>query len=124
MTTGTMEHVKVPDWGIDLRETDRPGVPPETTPRPFAQAHWITPARQAATVTVLKRAGLERLTPVFGTAEPPHGLSGKLRRAAYAVPDHLTRHWLLLMLADRVDVIESGVSDFFKRLRPTGTAAR
>ncbi len=44
--------------------------------------------------------------PVSGTAQPPRLLSGALRRAAYRIPDRRTSHWLLLLLADRVDVLE------------------
>jgi MYXO-CTERM domain-containing protein len=43
---------------------------------------------------------------VFGTAQPPYGLSGALRRGAYAIPEHRARHWMLLMLADRVELVE------------------
>jgi hypothetical protein len=39
-----------------------------------------------------------------------HGLSGRLRRAAYALPTHLTRHWMLLAMADRIDALESRVT--------------
>ena len=55
------------------------------------------------------RGVFEPRTPVFGTAQPPRGLSGRLRAAAYAIPDHFARHWMLLILADRVDVLESRV---------------
>lgn len=123
MKTGKMEHVGIPDWGVDLRETDRPGVPKETTPRPVAQAHWIVPERQMAMAPVLKRADLPQLTPVFSTAQPPHGLSGALRRMAYTIPDHRVRHWLLLLVADRVDVIESDVVGFLKRAWPVVAVA-
>jgi len=40
---------------------------------------------------------------------PPRGLSGLVRRAAYRVPDHRPRHWMLLLLADRIDVAESAL---------------
>jgi hypothetical protein len=63
--------------------------------------------RQTAEVKVFKRRGLDELTPVFGTAQPPHGLSGVLRRIAYHVPEHRARHWALLLMADRIDVLES-----------------
>jgi hypothetical protein len=48
------------------------------------------------------------LTPVFGTAQPPRGPSGVLRRAAYRIPEHRALHWLLLVVADRVDVAQHG----------------
>jgi hypothetical protein len=44
---------------------------------------------------------------VRSSAVPPSGLSGFLRRVAYRIPDHEPRHWLLLMLADRLDVAET-----------------
>jgi hypothetical protein len=44
--------------------------------------------------------------PVFGTAVPPRGLSGKIREAAYRWPDHHMRHWTMLLFADRVDAWE------------------
>ncbi|HYO51957.1 hypothetical protein [Archangium sp.] len=43
------------------------------------------------------------MPPVFGTAIPPRGLSGAIRKLAYRYPDHYPRHWLLMMLGDRVD---------------------
>src|SRR5690606_6810186 len=57
----------------------------------------------------LHRAALDAPTPVFGTAQPPHGVSGALRRAAYRLPERRARHWLLLLLADRVDMLEDRV---------------
>jgi hypothetical protein len=53
----------------------------------------------------------QRLTPVFGTSVPPRGLSGLLRRQAYAIPDHHPLHWQTLLLADRVDVWEHRLAD-------------
>ena len=49
------------------------------------------------------------MPPVYGTAQPPHGLSGRLREVAYRYPDHVMRHWTMLLLADRVDVWERRV---------------
>ena len=46
------------------------------------------------------------LTPVYSTALPPRGLSGLLRRKAYTIPDHKPQRWMLLLAADRVDVLE------------------
>jgi hypothetical protein len=43
------------------------------------------------------------MPPVYGTAVPLAGLSGALRRSAYGRPDHVASHWLMLLLADRVD---------------------
>lgn len=53
--------------------------------------------------------------PVAGSAQPLHGLSGILRRVAYVLPEHRARHWMLLMLADRVDVTEGRMGDLLAR---------
>src|ERR1700722_12824081 len=122
-----MSHTKVDGdpvlgAGIDLPRSRRPGSPMESALRDAAGAHWEAMARQAVTGEVLKRSDLRELTPVFGSAQPPHGLSGSLRRLAYAVPEHKPRHWALLFLADRVDVVESAVGEAFQR-RPVATTA-
>lgn len=100
---------------VDARPQARPGVPMEHAPRPAEGVHWEVLERQQPRGVVLKRAGLDRLTPVFGTGQPPRGLSGLLRRAAYRIPDHKASHWAVLMLADRVDVVESGFTDTVQR---------
>ena len=48
---------------------------------------------------------------VFGTVQPLRGLSGAIRRYAYEnYSEARAAHWLLLMLGDRVDVLESRVT--------------
>jgi hypothetical protein len=83
-------------------------VPRQWTAGAREGARWEEPELQPEPeVPVLKRVELEELPPVFGTAVPPRGLSGLLRRRAYAIPEYATRHTLLLLVADRVDVVES-----------------
>jgi hypothetical protein len=48
---------------------------------------------------------------VFGTAAPPSGLSGVLRRAAFEWSESRWTHWLLLLAADRINVVEGVVED-------------
>ncbi|MCU1575203.1 MAG: hypothetical protein JWO93_3285, partial [Micrococcaceae bacterium] len=51
--------------------------------------------------------------PVFGTSSPPKGLSGMLRKYAYArFSEGRAAHWLILLAADRVDAIESHLASF------------
>jgi hypothetical protein len=103
--------------GVDIPRSRRPGSPMESTPHRAAGAHWEVIPRQAETAEILRRSDLRQLTPVFGSAQPPHGLSGALRRYAYSIPDHKPRHWAILLFADRVDVTESAIADLF-RARP------
>ncbi len=91
--------------GVDAARNVRPGVPRERLDGPDPGAHWERPAQQRG-VEVLSRSGLRAATPVFGTAQPARGLSGAVRRAAYHVPEHRATRWLLLVAADRVDVLE------------------
>lgn len=89
----------------DLDPANRPGVPMEREPQPLAGARMpISP--QHSQVPVFKHRGRPDLPPVYGTAQPPKALSGVLRKVAYHYPDHWARHWMMLLLADRVDVWE------------------
>jgi hypothetical protein len=38
------------------------------------------------------------------------GQSGAVRRLPFRSPEHLSHHWLLLLVADRVDVVASRLS--------------
>ncbi len=95
-----------PPDAADLDPEVRPGVPMEAPPERMEDAGRAPPASQRGRDDRLERAGLDRATPVFGTAQPPRGLSGRMRRLAYRVPEHRARHWMLLLAADRVDVAE------------------
>ena len=53
------------------------------------------------------------LTPVFGTSCPPKGASGVMRKYAYArFSEGRAAHWMILVVADRVDAIESHLRSF------------
>lgn len=93
-------------WGTDHSPLERPGIPQEQDPpRRLASAHWLDLEQQASMPTPLVGQGM-KLTPVFSSAVPPRGVSGALRRIAYRIPDYRARRWLLLMIADRIDVVE------------------
>jgi hypothetical protein len=48
---------------------------------------------------------------VFGTSTPPSGVSGVIRRAAFRWSESNWMHWLLLMGADRINVVEGVAQD-------------
>ena len=108
---------RIPGWGVDLDPKDRPAVPKEHFNPGGTGAHWDYPERQVAHYPREKSPEHQFLTPVFGTACPPKGLSGAIRRYAYRYSEGRARHWLLLMLADRVDAWESHLASFLT-LRP------
>jgi hypothetical protein len=95
----------------------RPGYPMEHNPEPVANAHWLVPERQVPRTRVLMDVQRKALTPTFGAEHPPQGLSGVLRAIAYQIPDYRPRHWMLLILADRVDALETDVGRAVRRPR-------
>jgi hypothetical protein len=94
-----------PARGVDRDPARRPGVPAERPRQSEPHVRSVAQQRQAGHPTGVP----DSRTPVFGTAQPLHGVSGWLRKAAYTIPDHFARHWMLLILADRVDILESRV---------------
>jgi hypothetical protein len=79
-------------WGADLDPQARPAYPRERTPPRFINKHWDDLEHQQPTVKVFHSNERPGLTPVFGTAQPPSGLSGMIR-------------------ADRVNVVEGIIDD-------------
>ena len=100
-----------PGWGADLRREDRPADPKDRRPARAQGAHWDVPEQQTQTVPVLCSVERPGITPVFGSSQPPRGLSGWLRRRAFRFSENDLRHWLLLLFADRLNVGEGLVSD-------------
>ena len=109
---------RIPGWGADLDPADRPSHPklqyaPDTT-----GAHWDFPERQPEKWPRERSVEHAFVTPVFGTAQPPQGLSGAIRKLSYArYSEGRAAHWLLLVLADRVDAWENHLKSF-ATLRP------
>jgi hypothetical protein len=109
---------RIPGWGVDLDPRDRPAVPRERFDPGATGAHWDFPERQPETWPRERSIEHKFLTPVFGTSCPPKGLSGVLRKVAYArYSEGRAAHWLILLAADRVDAVESHVRSF-ATLRP------
>src|SRR4051794_5657864 len=99
---------RIPGWGADLDPADRPSVRREVSEHRLAGAHWVVPERQPEAWPRERSIEHGMLPPVFGTSCPPHGVSGAIRRLAYRrYSEGRAAHWLLLLGADRVDVVES-----------------
>jgi hypothetical protein len=97
---------RIPGWGADLDPKDRPSYPREQ-PGIVTGAHWDFPERQPEKWPRERSVEHADLTPVFGTSTPPAGVSGAIRKYAYAkYSEGRAAHWLLLIAADRVDAWE------------------
>jgi hypothetical protein len=93
-------------WGADLERANRPAYPMERRPPRLEGVHRHQPQDQPLKVKVFHSTERPGVTPIFGTSAPPSGVSGKLRAAAYQLSENDVRHWLMLLLADRVNVVE------------------
>jgi hypothetical protein len=104
---------RIPGWGADLDPRDRPSVPKLKFDPSLSGAHWEFPEQQPEKWPRERSIEHKFLTPVFGTTCPPRGLSGAMRRIAYArYSEGRAAHWLLLLAADRVDAGENHLLSF------------
>src|SRR3954467_13437624 len=111
--TADQLRARIPGWGADLDPKDRPSVPKLKYQDDLTGAHWEFPERQPEKWPRERSVEHAFLTPVFGTAQPPKGLSGAIRKFSYArYSEGRAAHWLLLVLADRVDAWESHLASF------------
>ena len=107
-----MSHI--PGWGADLDRKNRPGVPMERMPARLDGAPLTPPSQQRQSMEVLVSPERPSITPLFGTGPAPNGLSGVLRRLAFKMTENDIRHFMLLLLADRVNMVE-GIGDDLAR---------
>jgi hypothetical protein len=98
-------------WGADLDPKMRPAVPMERTPPRFINVHWDDLDHQPPSVKVFHSTERPGLTPVYGTAQPPSGVSGMIRAGAFHYSENDLRHWLMLLFADRVNMVEGIIED-------------
>jgi hypothetical protein len=104
---------RIPGWGSDLDPADRPSYPRETLDARPEGATWDLPEPQPHEGYRERSIEHADLTPVFGTAQPLRGVSGRIRRLAYdRYSEGRAAHWLLLMAGDRVDVFGSTLKSF------------
>ena len=108
---------RIPGWGVDRDPAVRPAVPRLQFDPTRSGAHWEFPERQPEKWPRERSIEHRFLTPVFGTSCPPKGISGLMRRRAYAFSEARAAHWLILLAADRVDAVGSHLRSFLT-LRP------
>lgn len=104
-------HQEIQGWGADLDPANRPAVPKERIPARNTGVHWDTLDQQEQKVRILRSNERESITPVFGTTVPPKGISGGMREFAFKFSENDIRHWMILLLADRVNVVEGIAQD-------------
>lgn len=112
MNQPTIDRTQVNGWGVDADPKNDPTYPmKQRTNAEHAGYSWDRPPLQLTTVEVLHSNERYNLTAVFGTSTPPAGLSGVIRRFAFKYSESSYGHWLPLMLADRVSIVEGILQD-------------
>lgn len=102
---------RIPGWGVDLDPADRPSGVVEKIDE--AAVGRGMPPRQALDSDRERSIEHAFLTPVFGTAQPLHGVSGRIRKLAYdRFSEGRAAHWLLLIVGDRVEAIGAHLRSF------------
>ncbi|HEX8151734.1 MAG TPA: hypothetical protein VF698_01355 [Thermoanaerobaculia bacterium] len=96
-------------WGADLDHANRPSYPKEL-PSNVRTARGEVRDWQVPHTKVHVSNEHPNLTPAFGASVAPKGLSGMLRDYAYEFGEATNRHWMTLVLADRVDMVESMIT--------------
>lgn len=108
--SGRRDHDGIVGWGVDMARENRPGIPRERTP-PRIEVPYDKPVPQRQNVEVLMSVEHVERPAAFGSVQPPSGLSGVIRRAAFGWAEADIRHWLTLILADRINVVEGVIDD-------------
>lgn len=121
--TADCSHIK--GWGIDADLENDPTYPiKKRTDEEHFGYTWERPAQQPESVEVLTSTERNNMPAVFGTTLPPSGLSGMIRRFAFKYSESDYAHWLPLMLADRVGVVEGLIKDLSSGYVPNIFAER
>jgi len=109
----------IPGWGIDADPENDPTYPMKRwTGADHQRIHYERPPQQLSNVEILQTIERPNITAVFGTSVPPSGLSCAIRRFAYKFSEADARHWLTLIFADRVNVVEGLIDDLKKGIIP------
>ena len=110
-------------WGVDADSENDPTYPYRRRENdPGLTRHWERPPQQQSEVEILQSIEHIRQPAVVGTSTPPSGLSGMIRRLAFRWSESNWLHWLLLMGADRINVVEGVVDDLAHARVPNSPA--
>lgn len=105
----------IPGWGMDADPENDPTYPMKKwNGADHERIHYERAPQQPVNMEVLHSIERPGITRVFGTSTPPAGLSGAIRRVAFKYSEATAAHWMTLILADRVDVIQNIISDISK----------
>ena len=110
-SSGLVDTSTIVGWGVDVDPRNDPTYPYRDRTKDDHNGKWTRPAQQIPSVEILKSVEHKQLPAVFGTASPPKWISGSMRRLAFRWTESNWAHWLILIGADRVNMVEGFVED-------------
>lgn len=117
------QHIK--GWGVDADPDNDPTYPMKKyTGDDHLRLNYDRPPMQLSDVEILQSNERPGITAVYGTSTPPSGLSGKIRRYAFRYSEGSFGHWIPLLIADRVNMVEGIIDDIRKGIFPNIIAER
>lgn len=109
----------IPGWGMDADPDNDPTYPMKhANGADHERLNYVKAPQQRQDIEIFRSIERPNITRVFGTSTPPSGLSGAIRRYAYKFSEGTATHWMTLILADRVDVIQGKIKDLANGIIP------
>lgn len=113
MENNTIDYKSIPGWGMDADPENEPTYPMKNyTGDDHNRINYERSEQQPENVEILMSIERPAITRVFGTSVPPTGLSGMIRRWAFQHSEDRYRHWIPLIMADRINMVEGMIDDF------------
>jgi len=112
MINNNEDYKDIPGWGMDADPENEPTYPMKNyTGDDHNRSNYERSVQQPQDVELLKSNERPAISRVFGNTVPPSGLSGAIRRYAFQHSEDRYRHWIPLILADRINVYEGLITD-------------
>ena len=112
MKKTAQDFAHIPGWGIDADPKNEPTYPNRhRTGEEHDGRSWQRPTQQVLDREVLHSIERPDYTAVVGNSVPPSGLSGMIRRFAFKYSENEYLHWLPLIMADKINVVEGIIDD-------------
>lgn len=106
------EYSHIKGWGVDADPKNNPTYPmKQRVDIEHAGYNWERPTQQPVDMEVLQTIERPNVSAVFGTSSPPSGLSGMIRRWAFKYSEDDYHHWIGLLAADRLNMVEGALDD-------------
>lgn len=125
MENNTFNYKDIPGWGMDADPENEPNYPMKNyTGDDHQRINYERADQQPIDMEVLMSNERPAMTRVYGSSVPPSGLSGMIRRYAFKHSEDRYRHWIPLILADRINSVEGIIADISQGYFPNIAAER